>query len=131
MFVLEQEEYKKEGIDWAFIDFGMDLLACIDLIEKVRAQLCILPYCIDVIVFLLSCSLPCVAAHFVVVVPESSHFVICLGPHTEQPNKFQWMESAPPQNPKKNQTISTKHDLIPSMTFGIDFLSPQLSEWSF
>lgn len=35
MFVLEQEEYKKEGIDWAFIDFGMDLLACIDLIEKV------------------------------------------------------------------------------------------------
>jgi len=36
MFVLEQEEYKREGIDWAFIDFGMDLLACIDLIEKVR-----------------------------------------------------------------------------------------------
>jgi myosin heavy subunit len=35
MFVLEQEEYKKEGIDWAFIDFGMDLLACIELIEKV------------------------------------------------------------------------------------------------
>lgn len=35
MFVLEQEEYKKEGIDWDFIDFGMDLLACIDLIEKV------------------------------------------------------------------------------------------------
>lgn len=35
MFVLEQEEYKREGIDWAFIDFGMDLLACIELIEKV------------------------------------------------------------------------------------------------
>ncbi|CAD1477298.1 unnamed protein product [Heterotrigona itama] len=34
MFVLEQEEYKKEGIDWEFIDFGMDLLACIELIEK-------------------------------------------------------------------------------------------------
>uniref|UniRef100_A0A673LA59 Myosin motor domain-containing protein n=1 Tax=Sinocyclocheilus rhinocerous TaxID=307959 RepID=A0A673LA59_9TELE len=36
MFVLEQEEYKKEGIDWEFIDFGMDLAACIELIEKVR-----------------------------------------------------------------------------------------------
>jgi myosin heavy chain 6/7 len=36
MFVLEQEEYKKEGINWDFIDFGMDLLACIDLIEKVE-----------------------------------------------------------------------------------------------
>ncbi|XP_034508794.1 myosin-1B-like, partial [Ailuropoda melanoleuca] len=34
MFVLEQEEYKKEGIEWAFIDFGMDLAACIELIEK-------------------------------------------------------------------------------------------------
>lgn len=35
MFVLEQEEYTREGIHWEFIDFGMDLLACIDLIEKV------------------------------------------------------------------------------------------------
>jgi myosin heavy subunit len=35
MFVLEQEEYKKEGIEWTFIDFGMDLAACIELIEKV------------------------------------------------------------------------------------------------
>ncbi|XP_041093514.1 myosin-1-like [Polyodon spathula] len=34
MFVLEQEEYKKEGILWEFIDFGMDLAACIELIEK-------------------------------------------------------------------------------------------------
>jgi myosin heavy subunit len=39
MFVLEQEEYKKEGINWAFIDFGMDLLACIELIEKVNPKL--------------------------------------------------------------------------------------------
>ncbi|KAM6118942.1 LOW QUALITY PROTEIN: myosin-3-like [Phoenicopterus ruber ruber] len=34
MFMLEQEEYKKEGIEWEFIDFGMDLAACIELIEK-------------------------------------------------------------------------------------------------
>jgi hypothetical protein len=38
MFVLEQEEYKREGINWAFIDFGMDLLACIEMIEKVLLQ---------------------------------------------------------------------------------------------
>jgi myosin heavy chain 6/7 len=35
MFVLEQEEYTKEGINWEFIDFGMDLEACIIMIEKV------------------------------------------------------------------------------------------------
>lgn len=35
MFVLEQEEYKKEGIQWEFIDFGMDLEETINLIEKV------------------------------------------------------------------------------------------------
>ncbi|MBN3283264.1 MYSS protein, partial [Polyodon spathula] len=34
MFVLEQEEYKTEGIQWEFINFGMDLAACIELIEK-------------------------------------------------------------------------------------------------
>jgi myosin protein heavy chain/myosin heavy chain 6/7 len=32
MFVLEQEEYKREGIEWVMIDFGMDLAACIELI---------------------------------------------------------------------------------------------------
>nr|P05661.4 RecName: Full=Myosin heavy chain, muscle [Drosophila melanogaster] len=42
MFVMEQEEYKKEGINWDFIDFGMDLLACIDLIEKPMGILSIL-----------------------------------------------------------------------------------------
>ncbi|CAI2356211.1 unnamed protein product [Caenorhabditis sp. 36 PRJEB53466] len=34
MFVLEQEEYAREGIQWVFIDFGLDLQACIELIEK-------------------------------------------------------------------------------------------------
>lgn len=33
MFVLEQEEYKTEGLDWIFEDFGMDLQACISLME--------------------------------------------------------------------------------------------------
>ncbi|XP_052774014.1 myosin heavy chain, striated muscle-like isoform X3 [Mya arenaria] len=42
MFILEQEEYKKEGIQWEFIDFGMDLQACIDLIEKPMGILSIL-----------------------------------------------------------------------------------------
>uniref|UniRef100_A0A452IZJ3 Myosin motor domain-containing protein n=1 Tax=Gopherus agassizii TaxID=38772 RepID=A0A452IZJ3_9SAUR len=36
MFVLEQEEYKKEGIEWVFIDFGLDLqpLGILSILEE-------------------------------------------------------------------------------------------------
>ena len=34
MFVVEQEEYVSEGIDWAMVDFGMDLQAAIIMFEK-------------------------------------------------------------------------------------------------
>merc|ERR1719510_2421461 len=34
MFVVEQQEYVSEGIDWAMVDFGMDLAACIIMFEK-------------------------------------------------------------------------------------------------
>ena len=35
MFVLEQEEYMREGIVWVTCDFGMDLAACLELFETV------------------------------------------------------------------------------------------------
>ncbi|TFK10558.1 inactive pancreatic lipase-related protein 1 [Platysternon megacephalum] len=53
MFVLEQEEYKREGIVWEFIDFGMDLQACIDLLEKpmgifsILEEQCVFPKATD------------------------------------------------------------------------------------
>ena len=34
MFILEQEEYKKEGIDWVFEDFGMDLQDSLGTLPK-------------------------------------------------------------------------------------------------
>ncbi|XP_057599323.1 myosin-9-like [Hippopotamus amphibius kiboko] len=33
-FLLEQEESQRQGIEWHFIDFGLDLHACTDFIEK-------------------------------------------------------------------------------------------------
>merc|ERR1712203_953664 len=34
MLVVEQEEYVAEGVEWAPVDFGMDLAACIIMFEK-------------------------------------------------------------------------------------------------
>merc|ERR1712102_249873 len=42
MFTLEQEEYVKEGIEWANVDFGMDLQVCITMFEKPVGLLAIL-----------------------------------------------------------------------------------------
>jgi myosin heavy chain 6/7 len=41
MFTLEQEEYIREGLDWANVDFGMDLQKCIDMFEKPMGLLAI------------------------------------------------------------------------------------------
>jgi len=42
MFVLEQEEYVREGIDWEMVDFGMDLQGCITMFERPLGILAIL-----------------------------------------------------------------------------------------
>merc|ERR1719391_374421 len=53
MFVVEQEEYKKEGIEWKDVDFGMNLIHTIELIEKKMGILsmleeeCIVPKATD------------------------------------------------------------------------------------
>uniref|UniRef100_A0A8C4LVB5 Myosin heavy chain 15 n=1 Tax=Equus asinus asinus TaxID=83772 RepID=A0A8C4LVB5_EQUAS len=54
MFVLKQEEYRKEGIDWLPIDFDLGLQACIDLFEKpmgifsILEEECMFPQATDV-----------------------------------------------------------------------------------
>ena len=46
MFILEQEEYKKEGIDWIFEDFGMDLQASLGTVLNMAAlNLWSISYC--------------------------------------------------------------------------------------
>ena len=42
MFTLEQEEYVREGLNWANVDFGMDLQKCITMFEKPMGLLAIL-----------------------------------------------------------------------------------------
>merc|ERR1711962_471863 len=42
MFVVEQEEYVREGIDWVMVDFGMDLAAAIIMFEKPMGILALL-----------------------------------------------------------------------------------------
>merc|ERR1719210_3085885 len=41
MFTLEQEEYVREGLDWANVDFGMNLGPCIAMFEKPMAFLAV------------------------------------------------------------------------------------------
>merc|ERR1711962_1556862 len=42
MFVLEQEEYVREGLEWGNVGFGMDLQKCITMFEKPMGLLAIL-----------------------------------------------------------------------------------------
>ena len=48
MFILEQEEYKQEGIEWTFMDFWLNLQAGIDLIEKVWGTTTSQRHCTDI-----------------------------------------------------------------------------------